>query len=256
MNQAGTCRIGVFTLFPEMFTVFLNSSMVRVARERNIVDVTLINPRDYTADAYRSVDDYLYGGAAGMLLSPVPLAAAIRDIRSQPSFRETSLVYLTPQGKPLKQEILQRLSGLSTLLLLCGHYKGIDERLRLLYVNEELSLGDYVLSGGEIASMAVIDGLVRLLPGVLGNMDSAREDSFVTPMLDCPRYTRPDVFEGLAVPDVLRSGHHARIRSWEHREALRRTWERRPDLLTTGTLNAEDLKIIHSFEEEKHASHN
>ncbi len=229
-------RIDVVTLFPAMVEAVLAESMLRVARARGAVDLRVVDLRDHTAGRHRVADDYPFGGGGGMVLKPEPLFAAVEALRTAGS----RVVLLCPQGAPFSQEVAARLAGERHLVLLCGHYEGVDERVRTHLVDEELSIGDYVLTGGELPALVVVDAVVRLLPGVLGDPAGAANESFAAGRLDYPQYTRPAEFRGLAVPEVLLSGDHGRIARWRRREALRRTLERRPDLLERVPLTREE----------------
>ncbi len=229
-------RIDVVTLFPAMVEAVLAESMLRVARARGAVDLRVVDLRDHTAGRHRVADDYPFGGGGGMVLKPEPLFAAVEALRTAGS----RVVLLCPQGAPFSQEVAARLAGERHLVLLCGHYEGVDERVRTHLVDEELSIGDYVLTGGELPALVVVDAVVRLLPGVLGDPAGAANESFAGGRLDYPQYTRPAEFRGLAVPEVLLSGDHGRIARWRRREALRRTLERRPDLLERVPLTREE----------------
>jgi tRNA (guanine37-N1)-methyltransferase len=220
-------RIDVVTLFPGMFPGVLDESMVRVARERGAVEIRVVDLRDYTEGRHRVADDYPFGGGGGMVLKPEPLFGAVETLRESGS----RVVLLCPQGPTFTQTTAERLATEAHLVLLCGHYEGVDERVRARLVDEELSIGDYVLTGGELAAMVVLDAVVRLLPGVLGDPSGAARESFAAGRLDFPQYTRPADFRGWRVPEVLLSGDHDRIARWRRREALRRTFTRRPDLL-------------------------
>jgi tRNA (guanine37-N1)-methyltransferase len=220
-------RIDIFTLFPEMFAGPLGLSIVGRAAAREQVRITLHNFRDRATDRHHTVDDYPYGGGAGMVLRPEPLFASV-EAANLPT--EAPIILLTPQGRPFDQPTAARLAALPALALICGHYEGVDERVRQHLATEEISLGDFVLSGGEIAAMAVVDAVVRLLPGVI-DPDSLAEESHHAALLEYPHYTRPVEFRGQGVPDVLLSGNHAQIARWRREQSLRRTWERRPDLL-------------------------
>lgn len=224
--------IDIITLFPNMFRGPFEESILQRAQERGLVTLRLHNLRSFTCDKHQQVDDYPYGGGPGMVLKPEPIARAIRSLTTGKS-TPVRVVFLTPQGERLTQQKVNALSLEPHLILLCGRYKGIDERIRQRFVTDELSIGDYVLSGGELAAMVLVDTVVRLLPGALSDAESALDDSFQNGLLDCPWYTRPEEFEGMRVPDVLSSGHHEHIRQWRWEEALRRTRERRPDLLET-----------------------
>jgi len=229
-------RIDIVTLFPRTFAGPLAESMLRVARERGLVQIDVVDLRDYTDGRHRVADDYPFGGGGGMVLKPEPLFRAVEALRGP----DSRVVLLCPQGPTLVQSTAVRLARLSHLILLCGHYEGVDERVRTHLVDEELSIGDYVLTGGEIPSLVVVDAVVRLVPGVLGDGDATAKDSFAAGRLDHPQYTRPAEFRGLTVPAVLRSGDHARIAAWRGMEAARRTVERRPDLLRARALDDEE----------------
>jgi tRNA (guanine37-N1)-methyltransferase len=222
----------ILTLFPAMFEGAFSDSIIKRAVEKGLVFIDIHNIRDYSGDQrHQSVDDYPYGGDAGMLMRPEPLAGAIVAARERLSGRNPTVVYMTPAGRLFDQGLAKEFARLESLILLCGRYKGIDQRVVDNYVDMELSIGDYVLSGGEIPAMAVVDAVTRLIPGVLGNMDSAETDSFHCGLLSHPHYTRPEVFEGVRVPEVLISGHHANIREWQREKSIELTRERRPDLL-------------------------
>jgi len=220
-------RIDVVTLFPQMVAGPLSESMLRVAQDKGLAEIRVVDLRDYADNRHRTADDYPFGGGGGMVLKPEPLFRAVEALRSP----GTRVVLLCPQGPTLTQAIASRLAALPHLVLLCGHYEGVDERVRAHLVDEEVSLGDYVLTGGELPALVVVDAVVRLLPGVLGDGQGAANDSFAAGRLDYPQYTRPPEFRGLAVPPVLLSGDHGKIAVWRRREALRRTLARRPDLL-------------------------
>ncbi len=220
-------RIDILTLFPGMFGGPLEESIIGRARSAGVVDVGLHTPRDWTTDRHRTVDDAPYGGGAGMVLKPGPLFAAIESLRGETGY----VVLLTPQGEVFRQDIAAELAGRSHLILVCGHYEGVDERVREHAVDRELSIGDYVLSGGEVPALVVVDAVVRLLPGALGSPHSTVEESHSDGLLEYPHYTRPAEFQGWRVPDVLLSGNHAEIARWRREQAVRRTRARRPDLL-------------------------
>ncbi|MBS3918927.1 MAG: tRNA (guanosine(37)-N1)-methyltransferase TrmD [Deltaproteobacteria bacterium] len=235
-------RFDILTLFPEMFSSPFQESILAKAIEKGLIEVRTINIRDFALDKHRIVDDAPYGGGQGMVMKVEPIARAIEQVKSEdPSVRT---IYLTPEGKPLNQEIVRELSSRSHLILLCGRYEGVDERVRELFVDEEISIGDYVLTGGELAAMVLIDAVSRLLPGVLGSDRSAEEDSFFGSLLEYPQYTRPASFRGHGVPEALLSGNHQAISLWRRREALRRTQMRRPDLLSQASLSEEDKRIL------------
>jgi len=235
-------RITIVTLFPEMFESPLAASLLGKARAAGLLQIDFVNPRDFTSDRHRTVDDAPYGGGPGMVMKPEPLVAAIESAAGpDPAHR----VFLTPAGAPLDQRRVRELSAMKHLVLVCGRYEGVDERVSRLAIDEELSLGDFVLSGGEIAAMALVDAISRLVPGVLGDAASADEESFSDGVsLEYPQYTRPPEFRGLSVPDILLAGHHEKVRGWRRREALRRTAQRRPDLLRSRRLAPADLALV------------
>jgi tRNA (guanine37-N1)-methyltransferase len=237
-------RFDVITLFPDMFEAARQGITGR-AIERGQVQLQLWNPRDYTHDAHRTVDDRPYGGGPGMVMKVEPLRAAILEAKA--AAPDSKVLYMSPQGRPLTQGAVQAMSEQPGLILLAGRYEGIDERLLEAHVDEEWSIGDYVLSGGELPAMVLMDALIRLLPGVLGHEDSAVEDSHVDGLLDCPHYTRPEVIEGRAVPEVLLSGNHKAIREWRLMQSLGRTWLRRPDLLESRPLTDEEQGLLDQF---------
>ena len=227
-------RIDILTAFPDLVRGPLAYSIIRRARERGLVDIRVHDLRDYTTDRHRQIDDYPYGGGGGMVLKPEPIFRCIEAIQEEAA-REgrkiDEVIYLTPDGQVFNQELANRLSLCQHLVLLAGHYKGVDQRVRDALVTMELSIGDYVLSGGELPALVVVDAIVRLIPGVLGDAESALTDSFQDGLLDAPVYTRPAVFRGMAVPEVLRSGDHKRIAAWREEQRLLKTRQRRPDLL-------------------------
>lgn len=226
-------RVAVVTIFPEMFEALTGHGISGRACREGLVELRCWNPRDYASDRHRSVDDRPYGGGPGMVMMASPLCAAIRDAKR--SLGEGArVIYLSPQGAQLTQRRVEELAAGGPLALVAGRYEGIDERVIESEVDEELSLGDYVLSGGELPAMVLLDAMIRLLPGALGHGESATQDSFAGGLLDCPHYTRPEIFEGRGVPQVLLSGNHERIRAWRHEQATARTRSRRPDLLAEG----------------------
>lgn len=239
----------VITLFPDMFAAVADSGITRRAREKGLWRLALWNPRDFAVDNYRTVDDRPYGGGPGMVMLAEPLEKAIAAAReNQPGGK---VIYLSPQGRPLSHRRVADLAQGRGAILLCGRYEGVDERLIERKVDEEISLGDFVLSGGELAAMALIDAVVRQLPGALNDADSAVEESFAGGLLDCPHYTRPEVYEGLPVPPVLLSGHHAEIRRWRLKQALGRTWLRRPELIEQRQLSKEESILLEEFKREQ-----
>ncbi|MDF1781830.1 MAG: tRNA (guanosine(37)-N1)-methyltransferase TrmD [Alcanivoracaceae bacterium] len=226
-------RISLVTLFPDMIKAVTEFGVTRRAVENKLLEVTTVNPRDFTEDKHRTVDDRPFGGGPGMVMKVAPLQGAIRAAKAAAG-NEAKVIYLSPQGRTLDQAAVEELAQESALVLIAGRYEGIDERLIEEEVDEQFSIGDYVLSGGELPAMVLLDAVARRLPGVLGHEDSAEQDSFTgdyVNLLDCPHYTRPEVFEGKAVPQVLLSGNHAAIERWRRKQALGRTAERRPDLL-------------------------
>ncbi|PWR00073.1 tRNA (guanosine(37)-N1)-methyltransferase TrmD [Leucothrix pacifica] len=241
-------QISVITLFPELVKSVIAEGVVGRAAKRGLVELNCVNPRDYTEDIHRTVDDRPYGGGPGMVMRPDCLLKSIRAERKR--LGETKVVYLTPQGRPIKQDMLKSLSEVDSVVLLCGRYEGIDERVIDLEVDEEWSLGDFVLSGGELAAMVVVDGVTRLLPEALGHDDSALEDSFSDGLLDHPHYTRPEKIEDLEVPEVLLSGNHQHIKKWRRKQALGRTYLRRPDVLQEKDLSKQDMVLLDDFMKE------
>ena len=240
-------RFDVVTLFPEMFAAVTASGITRKALEAGLWHLHTWNPRDFTADNYRTVDDRPYGGGPGMVMLAEPLEKALNAAQAAGGGR---VIFLSPQGRKLDHERVMELAGRQAVTLLCGRYEGVDERLIRRRVDEELSLGDFVLSGGELAAMAVIDAVVRQLPGALGDGQSAAEESFVAGLLDCPQYTRPETYAGESIPEVLLSGHHEQIRRWRLKQALGRTWLRRPELIAARRLNDEELNLLEEFKRE------
>lgn len=247
----------VITLFPQMFDALTQYGITRRAAEQGSYQLKTWNPRDFTTDNHRTVDDRPYGGGPGMVMLGAPLAATIdaaKQRQKNAGVGQTKVVYLSPQGRLLDHALVKEWSSTPEqgLVLLAGRYEGIDERLISQYVDEEVSIGDYVLSGGELATMVLIDSLVRQLPGVLGDAASAEQDSFVQGLLDCPHYTRPEVFSGEVVPPVLLSGNHAEIERWRLQQSLGRTWLRRPDLLEKRQLTKEESRLLTAFQQAWH----
>jgi tRNA (guanine37-N1)-methyltransferase len=239
-------RIDVVTLFPELVVALTRAGITGRACRQGLLELVLWNPRDYTRDPHRTVDDRPYGGGPGMLMKVAPLRAAIRAARQQAGGRFRTLL-LSPQGRTLDHQGVVELAREPGLLLVAGRYEGIDERIVELEIDEEWSIGDFVLSGGELAAMVLIDAVTRQLPGALGHDASAAQDSFAEGLLDCPHYTRPEQIEGLRVPAVLLSGNHQQIRRWREQQALGRTWERRPDLLRGLTLTGEQQSLLKEY---------
>jgi len=239
-------HIEVVTLFPEMFSAVSDNGVTGRAIQKGLVQLGTVNPRDFTDDRHNTVDARPYGGGPGMVMMVEPLRAAISEAKKVLS-NKAKVIYLSPQGQKLDQAGLQSLLEHEELILLCGRYEGIDERLIASEVDEEWSIGDYVISGGELAAMVLIDGVTRLVPGALGHEESAEQDSFMNGLLDTPHYTRPEVLDGEAVPDVLLSGHHKNIEAWRLKQALGRTWLRRPDMLEKLTLTKAQEDLLAEF---------
>lgn len=239
-------QIGVITLFPEMFEAIAEHGISGRAIKQQLLSIGYWNPRDFTEDKHRTVDDRPYGGGPGMVMKVGPLKSSI-DAAKIELGDNAKVIYLSPQGRQLDQAGVEELSRYEKLILIAGRYEGIDERLIETEVDEEWSIGDYVLSGGELAAMVIIDSVVRQLPGALGHDQSAQEDSFAEGLLDCPHYTRPEIIAGLPVPEVLLSGDHEKIRRWRLQQSLGRTWLRRPDLLENHSLNTEEKTLLDSF---------
>jgi len=242
-------RFDVVTLFPEMITTAASYGVTGRAIERKIVSLSVWNPRDYTHDKHRTVDDRPYGGGPGMVMKYQPLHDAVKSAKRAGN-DTAKVVYLSPQGKPITQALLSEACDISQLILVAGRYEGVDERFVKTDCDEEWSVGDYVISGGELAALIVIDAVTRLLPGVLGDEESARQDSHMNGLLDYPHFTRPEQLEGCSVPDVLLSGNHADIDRWRMKQALGRTWQRRPDLLKNKNLSAEQEYLLQQFKNE------
>ncbi len=247
-------RFDLVTIFPRFFEGPLEDGIVHRAIERGLVDVGIRDLRDYTTDRHRSVDDVAYGGGPGMVFKPEPLVRAVEAITAERG-RPDVVLMTSPQGRRFDQAAARHLAGLRHLVVLCGRYEGIDERVRALVGTEEWSIGDYVLSGGEPAALVIVDAVVRLIPGAVGDEQSVEADSFSRGLLDFPHYTRPAEFRGLKVPDVLVSGHHGEIRRWRKRQALQRTMERRPELLSSAELDDEEREMLRALMDEKGADH-
>jgi tRNA (guanine37-N1)-methyltransferase len=246
-------QFDVVTLFPEMFDAVTESGVTGRARERKLFELVPWNPRDFAANSYRTVDDRPYGGGPGMVMMAEPLEKALKAARQRQKsagVTRSRVVHLSPQGRPLDHRKVMELAALQGLVLLAGRYEGVDERLVARVIDEEVSIGDYVLSGGELAAMVVMDAVVRQMPGALGDAESASQDSFVNGLLDCPHYTRPEVYEGEAVPPVLMSGNHAVIARWRLKQALGRTWQRRPELLEQHGLSEEERRLLDEFKKD------
>jgi len=241
-------RIQVITLFPEEFTPLVSLGVTGRGISSGKVALELLNPREFATDRHRTVDDRPYGGGPGMVMAVEPLRSTIRAAKERAGLAKASL--LSPQGRPLDQDAVRELAQREELILVCGRYEGIDERLIELEIDEEWSIGDYVLSGGELAAAVLIDAVTRLLPGVLGDEQSAQQDSFMDGLLDCQHYTRPEEIEGLAVPPVLLSGDHGAIERWRRKQSLGRTWLRRPELLEELALDTESAALLAEFKYE------
>lgn len=239
-------RLGVISLFPTMFDAITEYGVTGRAVSQGILNLSCWNPRDYTHDKHRTVDDRPYGGGPGMVMKVAPLNEAI-DAAKHELGQDTKVIYLSPQGKQLDQQALNQMASRDKMILVAGRYEGIDERLIEKQIDEEWSIGDYVLSGGELAAMVLIDGVARLLPGVLGDENSAEQDSFMDGLLDCPHYTRPEKLFDQSVPEVLLGGDHEAIRKWRLKQSLGRTWLRRPDLLAKSTLTDEQKALLEEF---------
>ncbi len=231
-------KFDIVSIFPELFDAPLSCGMIRVAREKGIISVNTIDPRAMTSDGV--IDDYQFGGGAGMVFKPEPLTSALESVLT----KDSTLVSLTPKGERLTQKMVADLTRHKHIVLICGRYKGVDERINEIFKPMEISIGDYVLSGGEIAALAIIDTITRLLTGVLGNKDSADSDSFQTNLLEAPIYTRPHVFMKYRVPEVLRGGNHKQITEWRRKKSLEATLERRPDLLANSVFSKKDFEIL------------
>ena len=253
-------RIHILTLFPEMFQSPFDSSIVKRARDTGVVSIEFVNTRDFARDKHRTVDDYPYGGGPGMLMKVGPVFEALESVKknipTSPEVRQR-VVLLSPQGRPFEQKVAGELSSLTDLTLICGHYEGVDERIREHLVDDEVSIGDYVLTGGELAAMVVVDAVVRLLPSALGNLVSPQVDTFSDGLLQFPQYTRPQEFQSRPdssswkVPDVLLSGNHGEVAKWRRRQSLYRTWQRRPDLLAGANLTPAERALIKVWENQR-----
>ena len=241
--------IGIISLFPEMFRAITDYGVTGRAVKNGLLNIQSWSPRDFTHDRHRTVDDRPYGGGPGMLMMVQPLRDAIHAAKAAAG-EGAKVIYLSPQGRKLDQAGVSELATNQKLILVCGRYEGIDERVIQTEIDEEWSIGDYVLSGGELPAMTLIDSVSRFIPGVLGHEASATEDSFAEGLLDCPHYTRPEDYEGQRVPDVLLSGHHEAIRRWRLKQALGRTWQRRPDLLAARSLSKDETQLLGKYQEQ------
>jgi tRNA (guanine37-N1)-methyltransferase len=244
--MTSSIRFDVFTLFPDVFQPYLDASILQRARENQLVDVHLHNIRDWTTDRHHVCDDLPYGGGGGMVMKPDPIFTAVEAVLGAPP--SCPVILLDPQGRVFTQAVAQELSQYSHLALLCGRYEGIDERVRQHLVTDEISIGDYVLSGGELPALVLIDAITRLIPGALGDPEGAWNDSHASGLLEYPHYTRPPEFRNWRIPEILLSGDHARIAEWRHQQSLLRTWQRRPDLLDKADLSPKDRKFLADLE--------
>ncbi len=244
--------IDILTIFPGMFSGFLDESLIQRAKEKKLVQIRIHNIRDYAEDKHKTVDDAPFGGGGGMVMMIEPLHLALESLTKQVEDESSSSIILTtPQGVRFSQKKAFELSLKDHLIIICGHYKGVDERLKMLYPVEEISIGDYVLTGGEIPSLVIIDSVVRLLPGVLGDFESAQSDSFYEDILGPPQYTRPAEFKGLKVPEILLSGDHEKVKMWRKKEALKKTLQTRPDLLNLENVTEEEREWIEEDDQDK-----
>ena len=232
-------KISILTLFPEMFDIF-NHSIIKRARENGIIEIEAINIRDFSTNKHKKVDDYPYGGGAGMVMAPQPIIDSIKFMKSKNSGK---VIFLGPRGKKFNHAMSKELSNEKELIFLCGHYEGIDERI-YDYIDEEISIGDFILTGGEMACIPIVDSICRLIPGVLGKEESYQEESFYNNLLEYPQYTRPEVYDGKRVPEVLLSGHHENIKKWRRQQSIITTYKNRPDLLKGVKLSEEDKKTL------------
>ncbi|UXS60882.1 tRNA (guanosine(37)-N1)-methyltransferase TrmD [Staphylococcus ureilyticus] len=240
-------KIDYLTLFPQMFDGVLNQSILKRAQDKEMLQINTVDFRDFAENKHNQVDDYPFGGGQGMVLKPEPIFNAMKNIEKT---ENTRVILMCPQGRPFNQEIAQELSHSEHLVFICGHYEGYDERIRQHLVTDEISMGDYVLTGGELPAMVMTDAIVRLIPGVLGNQQSHEDDSFQDGLLEFPQYTRPRSYQDMNVPEVLLSGNHAHIDQWRHEQKLIRTWEKRPDLLENYSLTDKDKDILERYKKQ------
>jgi tRNA (guanine37-N1)-methyltransferase len=241
-------KFDIFTLIPEVFPGYLDASILNRARENELIEVNLHNLREYATDRHHITDDEPYGGGGGMVMKPDPIFRAVETVLGDPP--AIPVILLTPQGRPFGQGVAAELSVYDQLALICGRYEGVDERVRQHLVTDEISIGDYVMTGGELGALVLVDTLTRLIPGALGDPEGSVDDSFATGLLEYPHYTRPAEFRDWVVPDILRSGDHGKIAAWRRQQALKRTWERRPDLLDSANLTEDDRKYLEALREE------
>lgn len=246
-------RIDILSIFPGYFEMPINEGILKIAREKGLLEINTVNVRDFTEDKHRQVDDYPYGGGPGMVMKPDPVFKAVESVLGERtgSWRKRArTVLLTPRGKQFDQSMAAEFAGEKRLVLICGHYEGIDERVHQK-VSDEVSIGDYVLSGGEPAALVFVDAIVRLLKGVLGSAESLAEESFIQGLLEYPQYTRPALYEGMKVPDILLSGDHAKIASWKRMESIKQTYKMRPDILEKADLSQEEKDLVNALKEQK-----
>ncbi|MEG6584069.1 tRNA (guanosine(37)-N1)-methyltransferase TrmD [Dendrosporobacter sp. 1207_IL3150] len=237
-------RIDIVTLFPEMFAGPFGHSIIKRARENNLLDINVVNPRDFTYDKHRIVDDYPFGGGSGMVMKPEPFFRAVESIVSEANIEKRRVILMCPGGSRFDQQKCKQLAEYEQLVFICGHYEGIDARVGQFLADEAISIGDYVLTGGELPAMVIVDSVARMLPGVLGSNDSAKHDSFYNGLLEYPQYTRPREYAGYEVPEILLSGDHAKIERWRRKQSLQNTLVRRPDLLDKVELSTDDKKLL------------
>ncbi|MGN0941462.1 MAG: tRNA (guanosine(37)-N1)-methyltransferase TrmD [Selenomonadaceae bacterium] len=242
-------RIDILSLFPAMFDGPFGDSITKRAIENGIIDIHITNPRDYTDDKHHQVDDSPFGGGSGMVMKPEPMFRAVNDVLAKTNIKNRRILLMSPTGKTFTQEKAKELASYDQLIFICGHYEGFDARIVEHIPDEEISIGDYVLTGGELPAMVIVDAVSRMLPGVLGSEESAPTDSFYDGLLEYPQYTRPREYEGMKVPDILISGDHAKIDAWRRKEALRVTLLKRPELLETANLSEKDKKILDELRE-------
>jgi tRNA (guanine37-N1)-methyltransferase len=244
-------QIDILTLFPDMFIGPFSQSILKKAQEKSVLAISITDIRDYAHDKHRTVDDYPFGGGSGMLMKPEPIFEAVEDIFQRSGLTsQPKVIMMCPQGRMFNQRIAEELATETHLILICGHYEGIDERVRMHLVDDEISIGDYILTGGELPAMVVVDAISRLVPGVLGDDESAKTESFAEPLLDYPQYTRPREYRGWTVPEVLLSGDHEKVRLWRRKEAIRRTMQKRIDMICLDTMNEEDQGIVKEIQNE------
>ncbi len=247
-------KFNILTIFPEMFEGPFSMSMLKGAAESGVLEIAIVDIRDYATDKHRTVDDYPFGGGSGMIMKCEPVSLALEAVLAGRRRSEATTILLSPQGRVFSQDIARGLAEKKEITLVCGHYKGVDERIRDYLVDDEISIGDYVMTGGELAAMVVVDAVTRLLPGVLGDLASAESDSFYGGLIESGNYTRPRSFGGHDVPDVLVGGNHEAIRKWQRRDSLRKTLERRPELLDSARLTDEDKRMLEEIEKNRHIS--